>query len=332
MLQSLRKKLTLLYTVSTGFILTAVLLFVMINNQFQLNAEKKNSFFNIFSTVSKYVQINNEVSHLWMSETEARNHLVISIEDNGTPLLYTGGFYTPTKRLVLVQKIKDSAMQDNINTSIRPTSLKELQSETYEVTGDHNDRYLGAVFVVSTEKGFRSLTMLQSISYNKKGIIRQLMFMAILDALGITALFMVSKWIVGKSLRPVAKARQQQTEFIAAASHELKSPLAVIRANASAIKIEPERLAHYTKGIDNECSRMSRLIEDMLLLASADANRWQVKKELVDMDSFLIEVYELFYPYCMGKNKKLELVFTEDLLPQMESDRERFETNPYNIN
>lgn len=147
--------------------------------------------------------------------------------------------------------------------------------------------------------------------------------MVLLDCLGIAALFLVSSWMVNKSLKPVEESRRRQTEFIAAASHELKSPLAVIRANASAVMVEPERAEHFTKGIEKECSRLAALIEDMLLLASVDTRSWKIRKELLDMDTLLIEVYDLFYPFCREQGKDLQLKLQGDILPKAEGDRER---------
>ena len=43
---------------------------------------------------------------------------------------------------------------------------------------------------------------------------------------------------------------------------------------------------------------MAALVGDMLLLASTDAGSWSVKRETVDMDTLLIETYELYEPVC----------------------------------
>lgn len=323
MLNALRRKFTLLYTFSTGMILTIVLIFVMINTNEQLLKSKKDSFLNNFILVSRSVEMDREVSHLWMSELEIKNHLIIHIEDNGEPLEYKGAWITPTTRNILVDRLKSAAGKDNIDTTISPVSLKELQSKTYMITGENKDRYFGAVFMVPYGDGYRSLSMLQYINDNRGSQIGRILFMLGIDIGGIGALFLISRWIVGKSLKPVEESRRQQTEFIAAASHELKSPLAVIRANASAIKIEPDRSDYYVEGIDKECVRMSGLIEDLLLLAATDANRWKIKKGKVDIDALLIETYDLYHLFCKENKKNLKLELKEDLLPEIEGDKER---------
>ncbi len=320
MINKLRKKLILLYTFSTGLILTAVLLLAMATTNQQLLRNKKETFQNNFMTVTQKVLINNEISHLWLAEMETKHQLIIHVEDNGHALWYKGAWKAVTNRYKLVEKVKLKASKDHIHTEIRPVSVNEVQSSIYVIKGDKNDRYFAQVCMIPTEEGFRSIIMLQYISDHTSAALRQKVLVIILYLAGIAALYSVSRVIVGKSLEPVEESRRRQTEFIASASHELKSPLAVIRANASALMIEPERAGHFTKGIDKECMRLSTLIEELLLLASADAKNWSVKKEIIDMDTLIIDAYDIFQPFCKERNKDLELDLQDEMLPKIEGD------------
>ncbi len=320
MINKLRKRLILLYTCSTGVILTAVLILALVITNQQLLRNKKENFQNNYFTVNQKLTMNNEVSHLWLAEMETKNHLVIHIEDNGKALLYQGAWRTVTAREKLIDNVKQLAEKDNIYTDIRPISLKEIQSEIYLLTGNKNDKYFAEVYIVPMKKGYRSIIVLQYISDSFIKTIKQKLLIILLYLSGLIALFFVSRWIVAKSLKPVEESRRRQTEFIASASHELKSPLAVIRANASALIIEPEKAGHFTKGIDAECMRLSALIEDLLLLASADAKNWSFKKEIIDMDILMIETYDAFQPFCARNSKELKLELQEELLPRIEGD------------
>ena len=128
------------------------------------------------------------------------------------------------------------------------------------------------------------------------------------------------------------RSRKRQNEFIAAASHELRSPLAVIESSVTAIAAAEENSAaprsaeclekqtQYLKNIRAECSRMAALVGDMLLLASTDAGSWSVKRETVDMDTLLIETYELYEPVCRSSGIRLFLDLPEDTLPHITGD------------
>jgi signal transduction histidine kinase len=144
-----------------------------------------------------------------------------------------------------------------------------------------------------------------------------------LPSTGIAALFFVSVLFVTNMLKPIKESQEKQSRFIAAASHELRSPLSVICANNSAIASVTNESQKFIEGIDKECKRMARLINDMLILASADAKSWEIKKEPVETDTLLIETYEAFLPLCLQKDHSLSLELPEEALPAIISDKER---------
>lgn len=322
MFKSIKIRLILLYTFSTGLILTIALVLALVNTNRQLLNSSRSAFQNNYITVNQNVQINNEISHLWLAELELKNSFIINIEENGTPLRYQGSWHGPTDRGLLIERLKELARMDNIDTNIRPIS-KEIQSKIYEVKGNSGESYYGEVFMAPTDSGYRSVVMLAYMSENKAVKIKRNLFFLLIDIVGIATLFSISRWFVGKTLIPVEESRKRETEFIAAASHELKSPLAVIRANSSAIMSEPDRTEHFTKGIDMECERLAKLIEDMLLLANTDVDGWIMKKEPLDMETILIETFDTFAPFCSEKGKQLKLELQEELLPKVQGDSVR---------
>ncbi|HEX3022754.1 MAG TPA: HAMP domain-containing sensor histidine kinase [Lachnospiraceae bacterium] len=323
MLKTVRNQLILLYTCSTGLILTIVLLLVLVNTNQQILNSRRGAFQNNYRMVNQSVQINNEISNLWLAELEMKNKFVIHIEENGIPLQYRGSWNCPTDRNILVERLKEVALKDNVNTNIRPVSKKEIQSKLYEFKGNRSDSYLGEIYIIPTNSGYRSVVMIQYISGSSAEEVKQKIFIAFIDIIGIIMLFAISRWFVGKTLLPVEESKKRQVEFIAAASHELKSPLAVIRASSSAIMLEPEKASHFTKGIDMECERLAELIEDMLLLANADANNWKMRMELIDIETILIETYDTFAPFCRKHGKQLHLELQEELLPKIQGDSMR---------
>lgn len=99
-------------------------------------------------------------------------------------------------------------------------------------------------------------------------------------AVGVGALlifFLVSLFLAKVSVRPVDRAWEQQRQFVADASHELKTPLTVILANSSILLAHKEdtleRQAKWVEYIQEEAGRMKGLVEDMLFLAKSDAAR-----------------------------------------------------------
>lgn len=325
MLSSIRNRLIFIYTCSTGLILTTVLVLVLVITQKQVENSQRDAFWNSYLTISQKLQMDSEISNLWMSELEVKNHLIIHIEENGIPLLFGGAWRPSTDRSALIELAKERGKKDNVDTSIRPITSNEVKSEIFTIRGTKKDKYLAEILVLPTDAGYRSMVLLQRISRGAGDSVKQVLVVLLLDVAGIALLFLVSSYLVGKSLEPVEESRRRQTEFIAAASHELKSPLAVIRANSSAIHLEPDRADYFTDIINKECKRLSDLIEDLLLLANADAKRWPLKKERIDMDILLIEAYDTFVSFCREHGKQLKLELQENMLPRVEGDAFRIQ-------
>ena len=68
---------------------------------------------------------------------------------------------------------------------------------------------------------------------------------------------------------------------------------------------------------------MSRLISDMLTLASSDSKAWVLQKEPVELDMLLLEVYETQLLLAKEQNISLTLSLYEQELPTLKLDRDR---------
>lgn len=89
--------------------------------------------------------------------------------------------------------------------------------------------------------------------------------------LGFIAFFVLSFFLSRWMLRPVSETWEQQSQFLSDASHELKTPLTVILANAKILKKSPEkRVEEQMEWVDNtlaEAGRMKGLVDSLLYLS-----------------------------------------------------------------
>lgn len=88
------------------------------------------------------------------------------------------------------------------------------------------------------------------------------------------AFLLASLFLSNWSLRPIKRAWDQQQQFVADASHELKTPLTVILANSDILlshrEDTVERQAKWIEYIKAEADRMKKLVEELLFLAKSD--------------------------------------------------------------
>lgn len=135
---------------------------------------------------------------------------------------------------------------------------------------------------------------------------------------GLVAFFFISLFISGWILRPVEKAWKQQRQFIADASHELKTPLTVILANIGILLSHPtDKIEDQLKWVENthaETLRMKQLVEDLLFLAKSDADRGEMfKRALFNLSDALWSCILPFEPLAYEKGHLIEAKIEPDV-------------------
>jgi signal transduction histidine kinase len=104
----------------------------------------------------------------------------------------------------------------------------------------------------------------------------------------------------------------QQRRFTADASHELKTPLSVIKVHAGMIKSQPgvdPQVIESSSAINEAASRMNRLVQDLMLLARTDAGQLMERFEHCDMKAIASAACDL-----VRDSRRVRLhVFSEDV-------------------
>jgi len=123
---------------------------------------------------------------------------------------------------------------------------------------------------------------------------RSFRFRVILAALaaiiGTTA---VAWWISGRALKPTRSAMARQRDFIADAAHELRTPLAVIRASASHTLSKEREIGEYQQALAEILAATERAgsgVGELLELARLDAGQAQPRKAPLRADLLIEEV------------------------------------------
>lgn len=323
MYYKLRKHLTFLYTLTTGFILTCLLGICFFYMYRSVQAKNEAAFSLHFLNISSRFQTEAFFSDHWLSQTEIGGRLIIYIEENGIPLLFKGAWMPATPRTELISQAWEISENYSVSGNTVPVSSSAVQSPMFTFSGASDDHYAGKIMVLRTEHGYKSLTLIQDITESRRQILIQFFFFLFIDLSGICIFAWISWIFVGKSIHPLKENQQKQTAFLAAASHELRTPVAVIQASAQTIPEAPESTGWMVHTIEQECKRMSHLISDLLFLASSDNGRYSVNMKEQDADTLLLDIYEMFEPLYRKRNRNLHLILPKEELPPLLCDRER---------
>ncbi len=158
--------------------------------------------------------------------------------------------------------------------------------------------------------------------------IERLIFVLVLTGMGALVLAAAGGLFMSRrAMRPVQEAFSRQRTFIADASHELKTPLTLIRADAEVLSrgIDDPNMAYDNRELVDdllgETDRMSAVLSDLLLLARLDADKVSVSREPFDLALVLSETSERFAARASAEGKNLEVHHSGKLLSRGDTDR-----------
>lgn len=226
----------------------------------------------------------------------------VNISDNGELTAFGGDYYDLTDT-ALLKKLVDAVDKNKKATGI---------------LSDYDLRYM------RSDNGHRKAVIFADISSEKamiKGLIRNLI---IIGLIGHAVFFFISlilaKWVT----KPVEKTWNEQKQFIADASHELKTPLTVIMTNAEMMSdksySESDR-DNFTKNILATSKRMRGLVESLLELARLDSNRTPAKFSTIDFSKLINDSILPFEPLFYENDMELLTDIDENI--SFEGDKEK---------
>ncbi|MBE6025033.1 MAG: HAMP domain-containing histidine kinase [Cellulosilyticum sp.] len=327
MLKKLRLKMivTCLGITATILAIVCIISFCIFNTHYknETTATLENQLTNLVLTL----QQQKTISHTYLSQLQATHNTLIYIEDHGTPLLFQNQLESTTMQQQLFDQAKEIALTTyNFNFSPFYLNSLELSTLSFRFNGVNHKDYLAALALFPTETGQCQVILLKDLETTHIYIFYMKLLFIGLALVGTLLLVIFSFWFVSIALKPIKQNQQRQAEFIAAASHELRAPLTVIESGLTSLEsheMDAHHASHFIGLMQNECTRMKRLISDLLTLARSDAHQWHMQFSEVEIDSLLIDLYDSFYCLCTKKGLTLSLQLPDELLPRITCDGDR---------
>ncbi len=142
---------------------------------------------------------------------------------------------------------------------------------------------------------------------------------------GLAAAALLGFVLAERALRPVRRAWQRQLEFVADASHEMRTPLAVIQSNLGVVLEHTDQSVmdnlEWIHNAHSESRRLSKLVQDLLTLARSDAEALPVVQQPVNLSEVAAHVAELFSPVMDAEQLRLSTQIEESVMVLGDEDR-----------
>jgi len=156
---------------------------------------------------------------------------------------------------------------------------------------DHHYRVVAAPLAASGGSGAAALVVGRSLDARDYQLKVLAYVLAVGGFVGVVFAALGGFWIAGRALVPIRRALETQRQFVSDASHELRTPVAVVKANAELVLRHPhqtvEANADQVVAINEEADHMAKLVGDLLTLARADEQRLTLERAPLNLDELL---------------------------------------------
>lgn len=223
-----------------------------------------------------------------------------------------------------IQRISYQYFESGDNISLEQTVGEIIKSGSMEGKVEIDDiKFRYAVFNKGDSSGYDVIFLDRAIEISTLN--RLLIIFISIGSLGLLILFGVSWLLASWAITPIAEAWDKQKQFIADASHELKTPLTVIATNTDVVLANAEdtvqNQSKWLTYIKSETARMSKLVSDLLYIAKSDVNEVAMVMNEFNLSHTTLGVCLVFETVAFENGKILDTDIEENISYKGDEDR-----------
>lgn len=176
--------------------------------------------------------------------------------------------------------------------------------------GNSSGRTGNLSYVVTQKDGYTLVAFMDN-TVSEAGLQAMMRNALLVGGTSLVVMFFISVLLAKRIIRPLEESDKQQKQFISDASHELKTPIAVIGANADILSRE---LGHneWLSNIQYENNRMGELVKQLLDLSSAESR--EVPMEDLDFSHVVTRESLVFETFAFENGKALQSNIEEGIV------------------
>lgn len=262
-------------------------------------------------------------------------------EDNYSQILVTdtsSEYYFPFFN-ALIDENNQPMISQSVSNETKSATLKltELALNSDSNKLEFNNRK----YQFSIESAFAQVSVESDVNGSNPEVYRMITFIDITDSINtlnqllltfviigvfmLGAIFLISVFFARKSVAPIESSYSRQKQFIADASHELKTPVASIGANIEAIESNPDdpvyRQKKWIDYIKIELERMNKLISDLLSLAKYDNLQTTFNMTAVNLSDIVNDSLLTMEAFAFEKGIEICSDIKEDVIAVVDGEK-----------
>lgn len=324
MFRKLQIRLTVICACITSAIVVAMAVVSFSFSAQQIRLQNNEHFQILLDSIFSTLRAHPIIDQSWLLETELAEGVSIGIQNPENQLLLTE--LNPLRSELLAMAGDIAIRQYGFAYLAKPETRTEPDAIQFHMRSPHG-RYRTSVARLPVDNQWLSVIVVGDLSQEQARI--GTLFWAYTGCvLAAIACLIAFSWIfTGRAVHPIEVAEKKQRNFVSAASHELRSPLAVMNISAENILDAPtvEDAKQYAAIILRTCGRLAHLNEDLLQLANADSKSWQIHFQPINPEFIVLNAVESFVAVARKKHISLKADLPDASMPQLSCDKQRME-------
>ena len=316
-----RRQLTLIYTLIMGLFLTVLILVVHMTMEWAMFSEQAQEVLDAADNISemreRYIQnpvAANDETKIYKSSND---RLFFYVFDEERRLIDFARASFKVESFILDTISNWSVEEGEIAVFSRPNELGRttnimMTSKRLRVYGTNQMVFVG-----------------KDVSAMYSGLQKSTYILIILGLAALIIAAIIGHIMAGRAIIPLKEAYEKQRQFAADASHELRTPLAVVMASADLLLMDQSITNPFLKqvigDVKSEVQKMTKLVADLLMVASSDNNALKVTIKKFDLGELLQQNIRMMTPLAEKKDivlsgeniQKVEMQADEQKIKQL---------------
>lgn len=320
MFRKVHFRLTILFTtVSSLLLIIMSILYLYLSYHSVIT----NSFVSFQSDMNTFVtncENRSVISYDWLLKLESDGKYSFFLYDRDVPFSFVNNTKSE-QEIALASRIRDYYHNNYAEGEKNAYSSYHTEFPYHERGG--KQYYVGIGTIPGRTSNLDILVLYPLNLIHKQMNLLYMQFTCII-VVAISALWLFSWYYTKRLLKPIEENQLKQGQFISAASHELRTPVATILSALAAMeKGNEQEKKEFSQIAKKEGERLSFLVNDMLSLARSDSHTFPIQMENVEPDTLLIDAYEAFLAPAKENGLTLEITLPENSVSSCKMDPAR---------